>query len=208
MLLTTIVGMALVIGLLWREVGPLRREVRIMRSRLGELSVDDATRACGIEVHQSDPSRWRWRIYLPPGGNYKLLEFGGTLPPRGTRNNRQWLNAMKSAQYGIGRSAYHGADLEAEFTIDATLASHDGMWRFETYPGGGESDYVFTDNWPAATSRFHFSDLNERSQRNFKPGEPILLLYLTKPTRTPALGGGQHLQLPSEPEEGIALWLE
>ena len=41
-LLTTIVGLTIVVVVLWREVGPLRVEVRQMRAQLGKLTIDDA----------------------------------------------------------------------------------------------------------------------------------------------------------------------
>jgi hypothetical protein len=206
-LLFAFVSMAIAIVVQVRELVPLRAEVRQMRTELGKLSIDDATRVQAIEVRQPDPNMWRWRVHLPPGGKYKLLEFDGILPPRGTLSNQQWLDALKKAQY-VGSGEFSSFELEGELTLEATLTPVDGKWKFETHPGGGESGYVFTDNWPADTGRTERSDVWEDTQRIYKPGEPILLLWLPKPVKTPAPGGGVKLDAPTEPAEGIALWLE
>ena len=54
LLLTTIVAMAIVIVQLWREVGPLRTEVRQLRNQTGKLSILDPTKTHAIEVATLD----------------------------------------------------------------------------------------------------------------------------------------------------------
>jgi hypothetical protein len=208
LLLMTIVGMAIVLVQLWREVGPLRLENRQMRTELGQLTIDVASQVQAIEVRQPDPNLWRWRLYLPPGGKYQLLEFGGILPARGGLSNQQWLDTLKNAQHGIGSGAFSGHMLEGELTLEATLRKENDQWKFATHPGGGASHYVITDDWLADTARIDASDIWEGQQCVYEPGEPILLLYLPKPVRTPAAGGGTSLSMPKEPAEGIILWLE
>lgn len=205
--LMTIVGLGIAVVLQWRELGPLRAEVRQMRTELGRLSIDDPSQVQAIEVRQPDPNLWRWRVYLPPGGQYKLCSFGGILPARGSQSNREWLNALKSAGVGISSSEFSNFKWEDELNFEASLISFDGRWKFETHPGG-ESRYSLTDNWPADIGRYQASDIWETRQRTFSPGEPIVLLYLAKPVKAATPGGGTQTSVPTEPEEGIALWLE
>jgi hypothetical protein len=208
LLLTTIAGMALVIVQLWREVGPLRKEVHKLRQFVGELSIDDHTRIHAIEVRQPNPNLWRWRLFLPPGAQYKLVEFGGPLPPRGKLSNKHWLAALRNAS--IGSSEYLNEQFQGEFTLDVSLAPVEGGWRFQIFGLGSDaqSHYTFADNWPGRMGRSERSDIWPAQQRVFPPGEPILLLHLSKRIRKSARGIGTEPQAPSELVEGIALWLE
>ena len=61
-LLMTIVGMAIVIVQLWREVAPLRAEVRRFRDEMGQLTISDPSKFHAIEVRTSDKMIWKWRI--------------------------------------------------------------------------------------------------------------------------------------------------
>ena len=79
LLLMTIVGMCIVIVQLWREVVPLREEVRSYRNELGFLTIDDRTRIHGIQVPTREDG-WKWRVYFPPGGDYKLQCYTGIIP--------------------------------------------------------------------------------------------------------------------------------
>src|SRR5262245_31653392 len=79
-LLTTIVGLAIVVAQLWREVGPLRVEVHRYRTELGFLNVDDPTRIYAVQFPNRDDG-WRWRVYLPPGSEYILRCDQGTISP-------------------------------------------------------------------------------------------------------------------------------
>jgi hypothetical protein len=206
--LMTIVGLTIVVALQWREIGPLRAEVMQMRRELGRLTIDDPGRAQAIAVHQPDVNRWRWRIYLPPGGQYRFHEFGGMLPPRGKLDNRQWFDAMQQAQYGISSGAFSSDALQGEFTLDASLTLVGDRWRWKTHPGGGESRYTFTDNWPGDVGRIETSDVWENVQRVYDSGEPILLLYLSQSDKTTNASGATSHSPPKGAAEGIALWLE
>jgi hypothetical protein len=156
-LLTTIFGMGIVIFVQWRELGPLQSEVRQMRTQLGLLTIEDPSRVHAIEVRQPDSNLWRWRIYLPFGRKYRLVEFGGRLPARGLLSTQQWFDVLTKAS--IGRGEYSGMDLAGEFTLEASFTQVDGQWKFETHPGGGSAHYAFTDNWPAHSYRLAPSDV-------------------------------------------------
>jgi hypothetical protein len=75
LLLMTIVGLSIAVTQLWREVGPLRAKVSLLRNETGRLSVDDPTQIHAIEVRTSEPLLWKWRVWVPDGrtGRYFLL---------------------------------------------------------------------------------------------------------------------------------------
>src|SRR5258708_5153760 len=95
-LLITIAAMAIVIALLWREVGPLRAQVKSMRTELGMLNVDDPTRVHVIQIGTSEEHHNKWRIYLPPGGSYSLCAYGRLIPPDPNGQAQQdWFTSVK-----------------------------------------------------------------------------------------------------------------
>jgi hypothetical protein len=65
LLLMTIVGMAIVIAQLWREVNPLRTEVRQLREQVGVLTIDDPSVVHVIGVPSDAEGVMKWRIYVP-----------------------------------------------------------------------------------------------------------------------------------------------
>jgi hypothetical protein len=207
LLLMTILALVLVIVQLGRKLGPLTAEVHQLRQYAGHLSIDDASRIQAIEVRQPDPNLWRWRLYLPPGRQYKLLQFGGHLPPRRKLSNKDWLAELRKAP--VQKSEMTSDEFEGEFPVETTFTSVGDTWKLEMSWGDTISTarYTFQDNWPAK-HRHEESDIWPRQQRIFEPGEPILLLYLSKPALRRARGEGISSSVPAEPPEGIALWIE
>lgn len=76
-LLTTITALAITVFLQWREVGPLRDEVRRLRDEVGEISLGDRDKIHAIRVHTPEPLVWKWRVWLPAGRRYRLRSEGG-----------------------------------------------------------------------------------------------------------------------------------
>lgn len=80
LLAMTIVGLAIVTTRLWREVGPLRQELRRLRDEVGELSVDDATKIHAMEVRTNDPLMWKFRVWVPAGQKAVAKARWGDVP--------------------------------------------------------------------------------------------------------------------------------
>jgi hypothetical protein len=76
----TIAGMAIVIVGLWREVGPLRDEVRRLRDEVGVISVDDPERIHAIRIDTGGDLLWKWRVWLPENRVYVLRSHGDKVP--------------------------------------------------------------------------------------------------------------------------------
>jgi hypothetical protein len=79
----TIVGLAIVTTRLYREVGPLRAEVRQLRDEVGVLSIDDPTKVYAIGVRTSPDYIWKWRVWIPEGHAYLMKYAGETIPKSG-----------------------------------------------------------------------------------------------------------------------------
>ncbi len=82
-LLTTIAALALTVGILWRDVGPLRQEVRRLRNEVGELHVEDSTKLHAIRVETDNELEWKWRIWIPESGSYRIGIGGRSVPAQG-----------------------------------------------------------------------------------------------------------------------------
>jgi hypothetical protein len=65
LLLMTIVGLAIVVAQLWREVDPLRTEVRQLREQVGVLTINDPSVVHVIGVPSDAEGVMKWRIYVP-----------------------------------------------------------------------------------------------------------------------------------------------
>lgn len=126
LLIMTIVGMAIVIVQLWREVSPLRKETRRLRDEVGELSIEDDTKIHAIEVRTRDPLTWKFRVWVPQGQKVKVRARWGDVPRTGVpeakagfdlnegenwvtyRVNRgqdedEWYVELESAYSGVGQ---------------------------------------------------------------------------------------------------------
>ncbi len=80
LLLMNIAGMAIVIVQMWREVGPLRQEVRRLRDEVGELTIEDETKLHAIQVRTNDEMTWKFRFWIPPGADVSLKFKWGNIP--------------------------------------------------------------------------------------------------------------------------------
>ena len=87
LLLMTIVGLAIVVALQWREVGPLRRELKALRAEVGVLDIDDESKVHVVQVKEPGNFRWNWRIWLPKGYDYWFCA-SQRVPPNGITNRQ------------------------------------------------------------------------------------------------------------------------
>ena len=204
LLLTTIAGMALVIVQLFRQVEPLRAEVRRLRAEQGYLNIADPEKAY-VVAGFGEPLRFGaigriWRIYLPPGDHYWLFCSMGKLPPWKANPGRAWFETLKRE----GTWSSHSPNMEGEFWLEARLLQAGDEKKVCCRFGSGDmiSGSVFTDlssGKPISNQSAVFAPLSMdmSSQRSFEPHEPILLWY-----------EGKSVKLSDDLEEGVALWIE
>ena len=74
LLSTTTLAMMIALLQLWREVGPLRAEVRQLRAETGRLVIEDSTKihVMAIIEPQTATNAWKWRVYLPDNRKYAI----------------------------------------------------------------------------------------------------------------------------------------
>lgn len=83
LLLMTIIGLAIVVVQLWREIEPLRADLRRLRDEVGALSIDDPTKPCAIRVRTDNEFTWKWRIWVPKGQVFVLNYASENIPKQG-----------------------------------------------------------------------------------------------------------------------------
>jgi hypothetical protein len=83
LLLMTILAMAIVLAHLWREVGPLRSEVKDLRQQVGVLTLDDPSAIQAVGIPSDTDDVFKWRIHVPTNQNAIMLVKCGDVPRTG-----------------------------------------------------------------------------------------------------------------------------
>jgi hypothetical protein len=219
-LLTAIVALAMTVRSLWREVGPLREQVRHLEVELGHLDVTDAERPHVIAVRTDDPLTWRWRVYLPPlpHGKYHFNFFEGGYQSFTVKNMTALLDRLRRGSPNFEFLGSSAIPLSGELTIEAKLVDRDGHWFLQVPPFGekriGASEYWkelgVPDRWAASEVVDKASELagvNTDREMVFGRGDVVPLLILQGPP-LPLLDSGQ-VQGPIEPPLWtFMLWID
>jgi hypothetical protein len=204
LLLLTIVAMAIVIVQVFRQLDPLRAEVRRLRAEQGYLSIDDPQKAYVVKGF-GEPLRFGgigslWRIYLPPSEHYWLFCSTGKLPPWKARPGREWFESLKRE----GTWSAHAPKMQGEFWLEARLLQ-DGDKKKVCYRfGSGDmtDGSIFTDlssGKPLTNQSTVFApiSMDMSNQRSFEPDEPILFWY-----------EGKSVKPSHDVVDGVAVWIE
>jgi hypothetical protein len=83
LLLMVLLACGITIFRLWREVGPLRVEVRELRNETGRLAIDDPAKPHVVEVRTNDDFTWKWRVWIPEGRAYRIQLATQDIPAKG-----------------------------------------------------------------------------------------------------------------------------
>jgi hypothetical protein len=188
----TIVGMAIVIAQLWREVGPLRAEVRHLRDEVGKLSIDDESKIHAIEVRSSEPLLWKWRVWVPQGQSVLVRSQWGNIPSSGVppaggslhlKPGENWIT-LRAHPSPSGNS--WSAQLEtATSSVGFSIQEPDRWWQWPTTSSTAEG------------AGFTTTVAGER--------DPIFIL---KRVRVSPIRNPSKLLRPTAPTAGFVVWLE
>jgi hypothetical protein len=211
----TIVAMAIVIVQFWRELVPLRAEVRKLHDEVGKLSIDDVTKACAIRLLSLNESTWKYRIYVPPGQRYGLGFTVNNVPHQGlpsilrpSPNGGRFENILL-------KNGYYKFLGEGEHEITVGVARNEegvrcvGLEWYDAFTGVrrmSKSVDVEATHWPRKdTGGFEggvdrWTRAVDRSTQCVDArGELILIRYVV-----PRLGS----PMDRNPTDGFLLWIE
>lgn len=186
-LLTTIVALAIGIAQIWREVGPLRAEVRRLRDEVGALSVADPTKPCAIRVRTTDEFTWKWRLWIPEGRSYVLKHASDKIPKQGLAQSTGSITLDEPGETWI---EYRIApDPTAGIWMDRIRTPH-------TTVGSSSQDWL---KWKRKLSTEEGISYTTTSS---EPGK-VIILARERVSQTAAVSSNIE-----DPSAGFMIWLE
>lgn len=183
----TVAGLSIVVVQLWREVGPLREEVRRLRDEMGVLVVEDPTKVQAIQVNTRDELTWKWRVWIPKGQSYVIRSYGDGVPKEGFPQNGGSMRIYNPGEHVIG------------YEIDRDRTS--GEWFGKMTLAGTGSVGKDNQPWVTWTSTSSTSGGVSKSARTFEPGERIELIR----HRVSQTVDSSKIE---DPAAGFMIWLE
>ena len=140
LLLCTIVALGVTLWNNSKLIMPLRAELRDLRKELGYFRVDEPGKINALEADVVTGKAWRWRLHLPPGGDYSLQFKTGTWEDVDLQNKASWLKSQMGK--GSGCSLPSG-----QFTLNVSLEKYDGNWYVRcAYENNLKATFQIKDN--------------------------------------------------------------
>ncbi len=167
LLLMTILGMGCVIVLQWREVGPLRAELRKLRNEIGVLTIDDPLKLHAIQLRTTeDDNVWKWRVWIPEGKEYQLNLANSSISAKGFPNTNGMIVLDQQGETWIEYRMKRNADGHWSSTLstpEGSIGSSQtwvtGGRRSSTSEGvGHETISVPASDKPVVLIRYRISD--------------------------------------------------
>jgi hypothetical protein len=187
LLLMTIIGMTIVIVQLWREVAPLRAEVRALRDETGRLSITNPTQFHAIRVRTDDDYVWKWRVWVPEGREYRINLAAAAIPKTGfpIANGMVTLNQPGESwiEYRISKSP------DSDRWSDRLLTPNGSV-------GGSGPSWV---TWKRQTSTGEGVSYNTESMDSGKP------IVLARQRVSEKATDSRQIE---DPAAGFMIWLE
>jgi hypothetical protein len=209
LLLTAILGMAIVLVQLWRSVEPLRAENRRLRSELGYLSILDENKVYATEVASDEPDTHRYRVYIPKKGTFKLHTRIFSIPGRPTAETKaDWIATLLKSRSGSSSEIAPG-----EYTIDVKLRRNlddEESWTMFISKQGKSAGSVGS-KMPWLNDRrawSYSSDVSASDQIEADPNAGLVLFKIGQATVTGS-NGSYSMYPPDETKDhpGVMLWI-
>jgi hypothetical protein len=187
LLLMTVVCLAIVTAQLWREIGPLRAEVRRLRDEVGVLSIDDPTKVSAIRVRTNEDYTWKWRIWVPDGRSYAIKYSGESIPKNGTPKASGYITLSQTGETWI------------EYKIRPEVGTKRWADTLETphgSVGGASQEWV---KWKQQTGS---GDGVGHTTKSFEP-DKVIVLARQRISQT-----AKSSDKIEDPSAGFMIWLE
>lgn len=219
LLLTTIFGMTVVIVQFWREVGPLRTEVRNLRAQTGQLTFDDPSKIHALAVHEvdADYKSWKWRVYLPKNRKYYLHVACGQIDEKAI------------PKWGEGGGGSTTRLESGEQIIQAAIRKDDqGNWIVHELANEVMDDGVLKHGqsgavpigaggkWLNGPGGLASSGVLDLTQESFEADKPLELVRMRAEKFTPQFPNSSDPKLtnvgtnssPQGPTDGVLIWID
>jgi hypothetical protein len=183
LLLTSIAATSVVIWQLYRELVPLRLEVRNLRTQLGVLTVEKDERIHVVEVKEPGSFQWNWRVWLPGGHDFWLCA-SKRVPPDGVLDT-----PPTRFRLGVGGR---------ELNIRVRLAPNENGDRTIYVQSANIDAPIFEverAKWVRGETMLSVNVTGRESQESFEVNEPVVLLRL------------REVSSASDPSNGLLIWI-
>jgi hypothetical protein len=191
---------------LYRELVPMRAELRRLRDEVGELSIEDDELFHAIEVRTPEEFVWKWRIWIPEGAAYTLHHTSEKIPKRGfpashstitlTNPGEQWV------EYRISRNARSGKWMDGLLTSMGSVGSSQQDWveagsRVSTGDGVGTTTKSFVPGQTIVLERYRVSTTANSSSKIEDPSAGFMIWLVPM-----SAGAGRGATITSAPRGG------
>ncbi len=214
LLLMALAAVGVTVWQLYRELVPLRAELRRFRDEAGSLSIDDPTKLHAIRLQSLDDSTWKFRIYVPKGQRYGLVLTVNDVPRSGLP--AIWRPQPRPGRYEcsmLGNGNYVFLS-EGEHVISVGVATTEegircvSMEQYDETTGWRGKRHrveVKEAEWPRVDhGGFEEDGLKDRSTHMAgRSGEITLMRYIAP--QVPQQGPPVPV---SYPADGFLLWIE
>jgi hypothetical protein len=218
LLLMTIVGMAIPLIQLWREVGPLRADNNRLNEERGTLVIGDRSQLHAIQI----PARFAgegltsFRIYVPPGQQYVAFVQVNGVPKTGVPKIRGKLSDYNSVLGGGSGLLY------------SRLEPGEQVLSIKTVRRGGKADIALVvgdpraspidasaqtpkDRWPTVVPETYsvYGGQEQRETLTTNGSEALAIKrYRTEGVSRDSLNDSWVTPEPDYPLDGYIRWVE
>jgi hypothetical protein len=186
--LTAWLAMGMTIFLQWRELAPLRAEVKKLRVETGKLWIEDESKSHAIEVETDDELTWKWRVWLPAGRRYVIRSHGEQISAKSFPKE--------------GGSMWVDGGYEQVVTYRIKKDPKNGAWKGECSLSNGAAVGADFHKWVEWNDRVMTGEGIGKQQRVFDPPQRITLIR-----QRYAEGNGSSESIP-DPADGFIIWIE
>ncbi|NOZ39608.1 MAG: hypothetical protein GXP24_05210 [Planctomycetes bacterium] len=214
LLLMTIVAMATALWKLNSELVPLRQEIANYRQQLGYLTIDesDIDKIHAMKVDSQGPDEWRYRIYLPPGHNYKLGIREGRFPDRSQFPTQSDYLAEVAANSSGSYGDWKPGEFLLSFRIDPDVKdTTQKTWAFKVTRVGEGRKNTFTSTVPWMADKRLWSShsgMVGNKQKSFEADEPLVLHEVRRAILQVGIGSSYSVKSSQGAADGFLLYIE
>jgi hypothetical protein len=176
LLLMTTLALSVSLWQMGQDIVPLRNTLRDLRQELGQFNVADFDRVHVQRGETVTGSAWKWRLYLPQRGEYRLCVGEGNWPELMPGDFENW-RAFNQVQYQSLNPQAQG-----QFTLELAIEEYGGKWWIKTATMNEvRNSTQLKGDWYAELSKqIQYSDASYERVSITDATEPVVLLYVRR----------------------------
>lgn len=191
---TVFVTSAFVCLLIWhwvtvRELARVRAENLDVRNQAGLLTVTDPNRVHVMAIPTVEDRTWRWRVYVPQSGIFRLCSRFTELPESGVPKPRHQFQLQPG---------HHIITAMIQLDGDKPVLRLGEDFLKSTLTLSEPIKQLFSQDTGVA-----WAQAGQRATHVTKRGDPIVLLHVRK-----TISNGGRVTIDMNPTDGLMVWIE